>query len=395
MKAQNVRTRHRQCLSVVLQLARGWDFSNRIAAGVGRYLAENRDWPVRIRRVEANWRPGDGQFTRCDGIITQITSHDHAEQVIATGLPAINVTGMAGLGEPMPAVLTDFARGGEMAAEFLLERGYRHFATWMSYMPSDATEPTYHGFQRRVQRAGFACRRLDRQFDAATDEATPHDTARSIVRTLERQTAVLFAIDWWAEPIIDAAEQEGIAIPEDLAIIGVGDDRHFTELARPQMTSVDMAFADRGYAAMATLRRLINGEQINPPTRLIEPRGVVERQSTQLVATSDPEVLMAVRFIREHADLPITVEDVMEAVTCSRRTLEQRFHDELGRSIHHEIWHAHMELAKQMLIETDLELIEIARQTGFASRSTFNNVFKSRTGQTPMQFRRSQRPLAW
>jgi LacI family transcriptional regulator len=393
MKAQAIRSAHRPCLSIVLQLQRSWDFAQRIYAGVGRYLADNRNWPVRVRRVDMSWRPGDADAARDDGIITQIRDHDHAQRLIESGFPAVNVTGMGGVGEPMPAVLTDFARAGEMAAEFLLGRGYRHFATGIACSQSAHTELTYAGFVRHLEREGFDCRRLDREFTVDSYAGPPIDTARSIIRTLPHQTALLFAIDWWSEWVIDAAELEGIAIPEDLAIMGIGDDRQYSELSRPQLTSVNMAFAERGYAAMQALRRLMDGQSLDPPTQLIEPRGVIERQSTRLVVTSDPQVLTAIRFIHEHADVPITVEDVMECVTCSRRTLEQRFQRELGNSIHHAIWHAHVELAKRMLIETDLELIEIAHQTGFASRSTFNNVFKSRTAMTPMQFRRSHRTM--
>jgi hypothetical protein len=51
-------------LSIVLQLQHSWDFAQRIYAGVGRYLADNRNWPVRVRRVDMSWRPGDADAAR-------------------------------------------------------------------------------------------------------------------------------------------------------------------------------------------------------------------------------------------------------------------------------------------------------------------------------------------
>lgn len=402
MRAKNGPATARAPLNILLQLDHAYDFSNRITAGVGRYLAENPGWRVHIRTVTPDWTPSPEDPVHWDGMITHILSREHAERINQSGIAAVNVSGRADTTGLLPSILTDFGRAAEMAVAFLVERGYRSFATWMPAGRSSHTGITYDRFEHVLESQGHPCRRLDRELPDWPMRTSRHqiptadeiNATRAILTSLAPQTAILVAIDPWAQSILDAAEAEGLAIPEDLAVIGIGDDRHFTELAHPQVTSVNMDFQKRGFIAIETLRHLIEGQKHSLDTHWLEPRGVIERASTRLLPSDDPEVLKAMRFIRENASEPIGVEDVMDAVTCSRRTLEHRFEQELGSSIHDEIWKAHVEFARRMLAETDVQLVDVAIRSGFASRSTFSNVFKSRTGLTPSQYRRQYRTRA-
>ena len=50
-----------------------------------------------------------------------------------------------------------------------------------------------------------------------------------------------------------------------------------------------------------------------------------------------------------------------------------------------------MERAKLLLQSTDLSILEIAEQLGFATRSYFSQAFRAITGMTPTQFRKRER----
>jgi hypothetical protein len=57
---------------------------------------------------------------------------------------------------------------------------------------------------------------------------------------------------------------------------------------------------------------------------LIPPLGIATRRSTDILAVENPDVVAAIRFIRENCHRPIRVADVLTEVPVSRRCLEQK-----------------------------------------------------------------------
>jgi LacI family transcriptional regulator len=99
-------------------------------------------------------------------------------------------------------------------------------------------------------------------------------------------------------------------------------------------------------------------------------------------------MVQAVRFIRDHSDQPISVRDVLKAVPISRRQLEIRLKELLGRTPRQEINHSHIARAKMLMENVDLSLAEIADLSGFKAQSMFSIVFKRLTKSTPAQYRK-------
>jgi LacI family transcriptional regulator len=127
---------------------------------------------------------------------------------------------------------------------------------------------------------------------------------------------------------------------------------------------------------------------------LVPPRGVIARPSSDMVAIDDPETAAAIRFIREHAQEPITVKDVLGRVPICRKTLELRFEKLLGRTPKAEISRHRVDVARSLLEETDLPIPEVARNAGFISPRIFSSFFRSRVGVLPTQYRRNWRLAA-
>ena len=75
----------------------------------------------------------------------------------------------------------------------------------------------------------------------------------------------------------------------------------------------------------------------------VQPVGVIPRQSTDLMAVDDPEVVAALKFIRSHAGEPLKVNDVLKHVAMSRRSLEMHFQRAISRTIHEEIMRVRIE----------------------------------------------------
>jgi len=106
-----------------------------------------------------------------------------------------------------------------------------------------------------------------------------------------------------------------------------------------------------------------------------------------VLALDDPDVIAAVRFIRENADRAIRVNDVAHAVAMSRRSLERRFLRAFDRTIADEITRVHVQRAKKLLSESDLPIPHVAEAAGFGSPEYLATVFRREFGVTPLKYR--------
>ena len=179
----------------------------------------------------------------------------------------------------------------------------------------------------------------------------------------------------------------GIRVPDELAILGVDDDDLLCRQSYPPLSSVRPAAEQIGFQAAQMLDELFAGKQIEDSPRRLAPIGVATRQSTDIMAVEDPELARALRFIRDSADQPIDVEDVLKQVPMNRRTLERRFRTVLGRTPLQEIRRVHIEQAKQLLVDTDLPTPNIAIASGFANASRLAIIFRKMTGMKPTEYR--------
>lgn len=87
----------------------------------------------------------------------------------------------------------------------------------------------------------------------------------------------------------------------------------------------------------------------------------------------------------------VTINQLADALKCSRHHLSQVLNDKLQQSYYDYINGLRIEEAKRLLIDPQLEQIKIASiayDAGFNSLSTFNDVFKKYTGKTPSDYRK-------
>ena len=181
-------------------------------------------------------------------------------------------------------------------------------------------------------------------------------------------------------------------MPDHVAILGVNNDKALCEAAWPPQSSVDTQFERMGYEAAKLLDRALSGEELSPEERWVKlpPAGVAKRLSTSMLALDSPQLVDAVRFIREHACDPCNVQDVLRHVPVNRRWLEREFHTQLGRTPHEEIQRVRIETACQMLRQPDLTIPYIAHRCGYSAAQTFNKVFRAVTGTSPAAYRRKE-----
>jgi LacI family transcriptional regulator len=180
-------------------------------------------------------------------------------------------------------------------------------------------------------------------------------------------------------------------MPEDIAIVGAGNDEMLCELSRPTISSVALPAEEVGYEAAALLDKLIRGDK-GPRRRILLPAAeVATRQSTDILAVSDPDLERAIRYLRQHVCEPITVDDVLPHACMERRSFERRFRAAVGHSPAQEFRRMRIEAAKSILnTNREMKIELVAQKCGFADGSSFATAFRHVTHMTPTAYRKGE-----
>ena len=176
-------------------------------------------------------------------------------------------------------------------------------------------------------------------------------------------------------------------VPEDVAVVGVDNDEVFCDLSDPPLSSVALNVEAAGYQAAQLLDAMMRGRIRKPRRIVVEAVAVVHRRSTDMAAIVDQELNTALQFIRDKSGRNLSVEHVVRQVSISRRVLERRFRETVGRTILEDIQLVRLERAKRLLVETQYPISKIARLTGFGTTGYFIQFFTKRVGKTPRRYR--------
>ena len=98
-------------------------------------------------------------------------------------------------------------------------------------------------------------------------------------------------------------------------------------------------------------------------------------------------VSLALDYIYAHLSERITIKDLANHTGVSASFLSREFSNELGISISDYIRDKKIEMSQELLVNSDMSIIEIACQLSFSSQSHFIQVFKTLVGETPKKYR--------
>ena len=334
-----------------------------------------------------------------NGIIGRIQNRRVAKMALAAKVPVIALDlSEEQLAGDLPQskvseIRSDSHEAGQMAAEHLLERGFRQFA-YCGYIGRTWSERSRKGFCLRIQKAGYPCDFYAppvRKRPMLWQQERPYVTAW--LRALPKPVGVMSCNDIRGRQVLEAGALGELSIPDEVAVVGVDDDQLLCELSNPPLSSVALNAEQGGFQAAELLDELMSCHRKKPRRIDVKPLWVVARQSTDVLAVDDPEIAAAMRYIRDNLQTPLSVQNIVDHVALSRRTLELRFEKVLKRSIRGEIQHARLAWVKRLLVETGLPIAKIAFLVGFNGHSYLTEVFRRDVGETPAQYRARHRPL--
>jgi len=357
--------------------------------GVSRFLRDESHWSVDFSPHGLHEVPEWLATWRGDGILARIESRRIAETVARLGVPCIDLRGTLG-DLQFPPFGADNRSVANAAFQHFRERGLTNFGFYGA--PRDRNrydDLRSDSFQQAVREGGYGCEVFAHP-PARRGRMPWHDYATLIaawIAELPKPIGILACHDEHGRDLLSACRRAQVAVPDDVAVMGVDNDTCICDLCVPQLTSVDLNTEQIGYEAAVVLDHVLEGSITAPEQRYFQVRGVVNRRSTDTLALDDPHVASAVRMIRTQACNGINVKDILDRVPLSQSTMQRRFKATMGHTIKAEIMRVRIALAKHLLVETELPVKKIARKVGFQQSKYFVQTFHRRVGLTPVAYR--------
>lgn len=362
--------RMKKAVSIGVFLPFALRFGRAILHGVQTFAARKPGWRVVVSDT-AHAPPPKGSITGMIGAVGSRAWLDFARSCQA----AVNVSNSR-TDSPLPRVVSDDVAAGRMAAEHLMQQGFRRFVF---------VKPVESLFGRQ-RRAGFLTA-LAAQGHSCTVMDGKAGFVRSLAR-LEKPVAVFSVTDTVARQHIQRLLDRGLRVPEDVAVLGMDNDEFESQISPVAISSVAPDGEKIGFEAARLLDRLLRGGKAPAEPIRIAPLYVMARRSTDRFMADHPIVAKALRILKTRPERLATVDAVAAEAGVGRRTLERLFQKEIGSPIYRELCRAKLEAVMPEILRGDAPMFEIAARAGFTDARLFNNVCRRIYAKTPGQLRR-------
>jgi DNA-binding LacI/PurR family transcriptional regulator len=226
--------------------------------------------PDTLREVNRN--------RRCDGVLFIGFRKNIPDPTSLRGaaVPVVTVP-RPGPRYGLPFVGMDDEDGARQAVHHLVDRGHARIALVNGPRSSIYSIGRLAGYRAGLAEAGLP-------FDATLvhdGEFTREGAYRAMMDSLQgpdSPTAVLAASDHMAVGVLAALRQQGVRVPEDMAVVGFGNTPICSEVC-PSLTSVDEQLGRLGAMAAEILVSLVQGKEV-AQSQVMLPTELVVREST-------------------------------------------------------------------------------------------------------------------
>ncbi|MBA5957131.1 helix-turn-helix domain-containing protein [Pseudomonas lactis] len=363
-----------------------------IIAGIGNYLSSTRaswdlfleeDFLCRLRGIE-RWQG--------DGIIADFDDPLIGEALAGSRVPVVAVGGsyedVSKYPKGIPYVATDNHALMKLAYEHLVEAGLTRFACF-SLPEAQANrwaQEREKAFRRLMQRDGLQVEVYRGLGTSAPlwDSAVEQQIAW--LHSLPKPIGIIAVTDARARQLLQACLTAGIAVPEEVALIGIDNDPLTRTLTRVPLSSVIQGTETMGRTAAALLHQMLHGKPCTGTQVLVPPDAINVQASSLHQPLGNPYVMQALLFIRQYACQGIKTDQVAAYVGVSRSSLEAHFRKARGCSVHDEILRFKLAAAAKGLENQSLAIADIAARCGFTSAQYLHTVFRREFGCTPRQY---------
>jgi LacI family transcriptional regulator len=382
--------RRKSTISVALMFPTWLSHLEKAMHGITDFARQHGGWTFVVRPESYTFSLRSLREWNGDGVIALVDTEAEAAAARELDVPVVNLSGSlrdAGL----PRVMADNEALGRLAAEHLLQCGFRRFA-YYGLRNLWYAELRQTGFVERIRREGHDCAVLNVESDLGDARPWFHgqQPLERWLDTLTTPVGLLASNDHRARMVSEACSRLELKVPDSVGIVGVDNQEVICEFCVPPLSSVSRNDYEVGFEAASLLNRIMAGE--TPPEKdvVLPPDGVIRRHSTDIVGVDDPNVAAAVRYIRENLDKQFGVKQITAHTSVSRRFLEQGFRTQLGCTPYEYLSRLRVQRAMQLLSgENRPKISHVARACGFNNPLQLRRAFYRETGTTPQRYRKT------
>lgn len=364
--------------SVAICVETGTSWGRRVVTGILQYAKEHGPWHIFVEphgpgeplQLPASWHGS--------GVIARVADREAAQTLDALGVPVVNISSIRIDGTDYPRIMTAAEPCARLAADFLRERGFQHFA-YVGDSSEGYVQCLYEAFSAVLKSRGRSCRLISPDLK--------RDALGRQLASLPKPAGVLCWGPTIGRSVIEACLEAGINVPHEIAVLGADYDEILSEASYPPQSGLRIASEQIGMKAAAVLDRLMHGAELDQREWSIAPQGIVEKLSTDTLAVADRRLAAVMRYIINHSDEEITVDQILHENPMARRSLERKFRKYFGCSIIEQIRQIRVRKARLLLAVTDDPVTLVAERCGFSSYNYLGRTFKSVTGMSPLAYR--------
>ena len=357
--------------------------------GVARF-ARSADWHLVTSVLHTGTFP---RGWKGDGIIAWLAYQPELANFIAgSGIPSVTV-GFTDEHIPSARVEPDNSAIGRLAATHLVELAHRNFA-WAPFINDRPNRERLSGFDSVLREHLRSCEvlpPLHRRIGPYWHDDWINRRLALIqrVKNLPKPVAIFAANDCVAAEVADACREAGLVVPDEVAILGVGNDPIECESAQVALSSIDPGLDALGCRAAEMLETIMDGAAAPEEAVRVSPSGVVTRASTGASGALNPRIAQALSCIAENYPDPlVSVGQIASSVGLSRRQLERDFRQATGCTVRDFIERARMNEASRLLKDHPRSKITtIAELVGIPGANNFFRTFRRHFGMTPAAYR--------
>lgn len=385
-------------MRIALQIEKNRAHGRALLRGIADYALEHTDWQLELVEPEKLRRAA--YLSQFDGLIVRVMDDATSAALVKSGKPVVDTYGRIDR-NPLPSIRLDDAKIAAMAFAAFRDHHHRSFAYcgFPGLRFSDARGAAFAGCARReglsVSSYAGASTIADTFFRDEKTDVPDRKSLAAWLKSLPKPTALFCCNDLRAVQVLTVCTEQGISVPNELAVLGVDNDVLLCTFTKPSLSSVETdPFALGRIAAEMLDERLqrprkgagTRGKGI--PVRLHEPKKVVERMSMDAYPFRTPWMDEAIRFIGKNLTCGVTADDVVRHIGYSHPTVNAAFSAELGHTVKREILLRRFRQACLLLKNTSLPAGEVALRCGFRSPAYFSHSFADEFKMTPDAWRR-------
>lgn len=389
----------RRRYSVALIVETSSNYGRNLLDGIVRFKKTQSDWSVFLEEQDLRGGPPEWLTDwNGDGIICRSTNPEIAQMVRSRKIPFVDLNDRRSGESEFISLRSDDHAIGRLGARHLMARGFRNFG-FLGFDQEAWSRRREESFVEELKEKRHGCSILkskwaslsNREFAQPRKLSLAYERERitSWLKGLPKPVGVMASNDIAGKNILDCCLLAEIAVPEQVAVLGVDNNEVICNLCEPPLSSVVPNSEQIGFSAAERLARLMAGEKVTKRLQCFDPLDVRLRQSSSVYAIEDPDLANALSFLRTNACFGISVKQVLEHTTLSRSSLERRVRKLLGHSPQQEIRNCQLKQVRSLLTKTDMSIEQIAINCGFEHPEYLHVVFKREMNMTPGDYRKA------